>query len=137
MDHFRLGLLRNDEDISAPIAVMGHTIPMHTDGVGRATMHFGILSGKAFDAHFFNQRTPLDLTLELQLRSLSALFVTFTPPSSAKRGRLTRSRGRCRRSGWGCAGCGGGQHLSLLWRHLRLLPLSAVLLRSFEWHWLY
>jgi hypothetical protein len=71
--HFRLGRPRNDEDIPAPIALMGHTIPMHTDGVGRAIMHFGILLGKAFDA----QRTPLDLTLELQLRSLSALVMTF------------------------------------------------------------
>ena len=63
--------------------------------------------------------------------------------SSLRRSRRLVSRrlrccsGRCRRGGWGCAGCGGSQHLSLLWRHLRLLPLSAVLLRSPEWHRLY
>src|SRR6185312_2548422 len=34
VDRFRLGRLRNDEDTSPPIAVTGHTVPMHTHGVG-------------------------------------------------------------------------------------------------------
>ena len=45
--HFRLGRPRNDEDISAPIAVMGHTIPMHTDGVGASDYAFRNLVGQS------------------------------------------------------------------------------------------